>query len=76
VLFTLVCRNLINFLLTNPNERYLNPSFGGGIRRQVFEQITAGNLDALKLLLTNKINRLFHNNFFLLPEFKFFPDVN
>ena len=51
--------NLINFLLTNPNERYLNPSFGGGIRRQVFEQITAGNLDALKLLLTNKIRTNF-----------------
>ena len=32
--------NLINFLLTNPGERYLNPQFGGGIRQQVFEQIT------------------------------------
>ena len=24
--------NLINFFLTNPGERYLNPEFGGGLR--------------------------------------------
>jgi phage baseplate assembly protein W len=51
--------NLINFLLTNPGERYLNPQFGGGIRQQVFEQISAGNLDMLKLMLTNRIKSSF-----------------
>lgn len=51
--------NLINFLLTNPGERYLNPQFGGGIRQQVFEQISAGNLDMLKLMLTNRIKSNF-----------------
>ena len=51
--------NLINFLLTNPGERYLNPQFGGGIRQQVFEQISAGNLDMLKLMLTNRIKSKF-----------------
>jgi phage baseplate assembly protein W len=51
--------NLINFLLTNPGERYLSPQFGGGIRQQVFEQISAGNLDMLKLMLTNRIKSNF-----------------
>lgn len=39
--------NLINFFLTNPGERYLNPNFGGGIKAFVFEQITNDNLDFL-----------------------------
>jgi len=51
--------NLINFLLTNPGERYLSPQFGGGIRQQVFEQISTGNLDMLKLMLTNRIQANF-----------------
>ncbi len=28
--------NLINFFLTNPGERYLNPEFGGGLREFIF----------------------------------------
>ena len=40
--------NLINFFLTNPGERYLNPNFGGGIRAFVFEQIENNNIDSLK----------------------------
>ena len=51
--------NLINFLLINPGERYLSPQFGGGIRQQVFEQISTGNLDMLKLMLTNRIQANF-----------------
>ena len=31
--------NLINFLLTNQDERYLNPNFGGNLRAFIFEQI-------------------------------------
>ena len=27
--------NLINFLLTNPGERYENPLFGAGLRRYI-----------------------------------------
>ena len=33
--------NLINYFLTNPGERPLNPTFGGGLRAFIFEQITA-----------------------------------
>jgi hypothetical protein len=37
--------NLINFFLTNPGERLLNPTFGGGIRNFIFEQIYNDNIE-------------------------------
>jgi phage baseplate assembly protein W len=40
--------DLINFFLTNKNERYLNPTFGGNLRAFIFQQISAGNIDSLK----------------------------
>jgi len=45
--------NLINFFLTNTGERFLNPTFGGNLRKQLFEQIDEGNLDNFKLLLSS-----------------------
>ena len=51
--------NLINFFLTNPGERYLNPTFGGGIRAFIFEQIANDNLDFLKEDISSKINQYF-----------------
>jgi len=53
--------NLINFFLTNPGERYMNPTFGGGIRAFIFEQISSGNLDFLFEDISNKINIYFPN---------------
>jgi phage baseplate assembly protein W len=47
--------NLINFFLTNPEERYLNVLFGGGLRAFIFEQITSGNLDFLKEDIQTKL---------------------
>ena len=43
-----VKNNLINFFLTNQNERYLNPTFGGNLRAFVFQQISEGNIESLK----------------------------
>jgi len=51
--------NLINFFLTNPGERYLNPTFGGGIRAFIFEQIANDNLDFLKEDIASKVNQYF-----------------
>lgn len=30
---------LINYVLTNPGERFFNPTFGSGIRQYLFEQV-------------------------------------
>jgi phage baseplate assembly protein W len=57
-----VKNNLINFFLTNPGEIPLNPSFGGGLRAFIFEQISEGTLNGLE----NNINYSLEN---------FFPDV-
>jgi phage baseplate assembly protein W len=53
--------NLINFFLTNPGERPLNPTFGGGLRAFVFEQITTDNLDFLREDVNSKISLFFPN---------------
>ena len=47
--------NLINYFLTNPGERPLNPNFGGGLRSFIFEQISTDNLDFLKERISNDL---------------------
>ena len=51
--------NLINFFLTNPGERYLNPTFGGGLRAFIFEQISQDNIIGLKDNLNYLIKQYF-----------------
>lgn len=53
--------NLINFFLTNPGERYLNPNFGGGLRAFIFEQITLNELDFLREDINQKLSLYFPN---------------
>jgi phage baseplate assembly protein W len=53
--------NLINFFLTNPGERPLNPLFGGGLREFIFEQITNENLDFLREDINIKLENYFPN---------------
>ena len=56
-----VRNNLLNFFLTNPPERYLNPTFGSGLRAFIFEQITTGNLEGLKEDIQSQITQYFPN---------------
>jgi phage baseplate assembly protein W len=53
--------NLINFFLTNPGERFLNPSFGGGLRAFIFEQITTDELEDLREDINEKLFLYFPN---------------
>jgi|TARA_R110000782_G_scaffold87959_2_gene170021 phage baseplate assembly protein W len=53
--------NLVNYLLTNPGERFENPTFGGGLRRFIFSQIENNNLDFIKNDIQLKINQNFSN---------------
>ena len=55
--------NLINYFLTNQGERPLNPSFGGGLRAFVFEQIATDNLDFLKERISSDLETFFPNIF-------------
>ncbi len=53
--------NLINYFLTNPGERPLNPTFGGGLRDTIFEQITTDNLDFLEERISFDLDQFFPN---------------
>ena len=51
--------NLINYILTNKGERYLNPSFGSDLRSLLFENINNDTLDELEEVITSEINAFF-----------------
>jgi phage baseplate assembly protein W len=53
--------NLINYFLTNTGERFMNPSFGGGLREFLFEQITNKNTGNLKQIFQDRLNTFFSN---------------
>ncbi len=53
--------NLINYFLTNPGERPGNPSFGGGLREFIFEQISNNTLEYLKEDIGAKMSQNFPN---------------
>ena len=54
-----VKNNLINFFLTNQNERYLNNLFGGNLRATIFEQISQDNLEGLEDLIQDQLKSNF-----------------
>lgn len=53
--------NLINYFLTNKQERYLNNDFGGNLREYLFEQISSNTLNFIESDIQNLINRYFPN---------------
>ena len=53
--------NLINYFLTNPGERPLNPNFGAGLRAFIFQQITDDNLDFLQEEISSNLAQFFPN---------------
>jgi phage baseplate assembly protein W len=53
--------NIINYLLTNNDERVLNPNFGANIRAFLFEDMTEPSLRALEMKLRNDISLYFSN---------------
>ena len=68
--------SLINFFLTNPGERYLNPTFGSGVRKLLFEQLTQNKAkeieDSVKESLRIYFPRVLAVNF----ELNKLPDYN
>jgi len=68
--------NLINFFLTNKNEIYLNPTFGGNLRAFVFQQITEGNTDYLKQDIQQQLGVNFPNVIVDSLNIDSFPDIN
>jgi len=53
--------NLINFLLTGPQEKVFNPTFGAGLRKFVFEQITTLGVSEIETYISSLIEKYFPN---------------
>ena len=68
--------NLINYFLTNKNERYLNPTFGGDLRAFIFQQITDNNVEYLKQDIQNQIGLYFPNVIIGSLNINSYPDFN
>jgi phage baseplate assembly protein W len=51
--------NIINYLLTDPRERPMNPTFGAGLRSRLFEQISQQSFDDLKQSIMTQMENYF-----------------
>ncbi len=56
-----VRNNITNYFLTNPGERPGNPTFGGGLRLFIFDQINNQTFDNLREDLQSKFSQQFPN---------------
>jgi phage baseplate assembly protein W len=68
--------NLINFFLTNTTERYLNPIFGGNLRKYIFEQINSNTTEFLKEDIQTQLNLFFPNVIVGALDIVEYPDYN
>jgi phage baseplate assembly protein W len=53
--------NIINFLLTGRRERVFQPTFGAGLREQLFEQITTESAATIELIIKEGVQTYFPN---------------
>lgn len=53
--------NLTVFFVTSPGERYLNPNYGGGLYKILFEQLTDNTYDIVYKQITDSLNTYFPN---------------
>lgn len=66
--------NLINYFLTNKGERVFRPTFGGDLRRTLFEQLSTDNLDLVEETINSDLETNFPSvdvqelNVFATPE--------
>jgi phage baseplate assembly protein W len=68
--------NLLNYLLTNTTERYLNVDFGANLRQFIFEHITTDNINNLKNSIQQLINYYFPNIKVEKIDILQYPDTN
>lgn len=68
--------NLINYLLTNKEERVFNPNFGANLRALLFENIVEASLEDLKQIIQDNIGLYFPMIVVKQIEFQNEPDLN
>lgn len=68
--------NMINFFLTGTGERFLNPSFGSGLRNLLFDQLTQDKIDQIKDLIQEGLNVYFPRVVTTDMQLNASPDTN
>jgi phage baseplate assembly protein W len=68
--------NLINYLLTETGERYFNPFFGTGLRKQLFENINQEKVEFLYDTLSEGIRLNFPRIVINNLQVEGIPDTN
>ena len=68
--------NLIHFFLTGTGERFLNPTFGSGLREMLFEQLTPQKAQELDLNIKESLKMYFPRVVVKELELNSIPDSN
>jgi phage baseplate assembly protein W len=68
--------NLVNYLLTDTGERFMNPNLGAGLRSLLFDQMTDDNTDAVESAIRRGITNWFNNISLTDLEITQSPDTN
>lgn len=68
--------NMINFFLTGTGERFLNPTFGSGLRTLLFDQLTQDKIDEIKTTIQEGLSVYFPRVITKKIELKAQPDSN
>ena len=53
--------NIINYMLTGRGERFMNPTFGSGLRNYLFEQINVQDLNTISDTIAQELDFNFPN---------------
>ena len=67
---------MINFFLTGTGERFLNPTFGSGLRTLLFDQLTQDKIDEIKTTIQEGLSVYFPRVITKKIELKAQPDSN
>jgi phage baseplate assembly protein W len=68
--------NLVNYLLTDTGERFMNPNLGAGLRPLLFDQMTDDNTDAIESAIRRGISTWFNNISLTDLKINQSPDTN
>ncbi len=68
--------NIINFFLTGTGERFLNPTFGSGLRNLLFDQLTQDKIDQIKDLIQEGLSVYFPRVVTTDMQLNASPDTN
>ena len=68
--------NIINYLLTGKGERYMNPTFGSGIRDELFTNVNRENTSSLEVKVASELRNYFPNLAIVQLSITPLPDSN